>query len=159
MSFKKETVAAPVWPQRLSKIDSQVEEIRLPVDQDGVAQDAEWCEVVIDGQRRRIRFHDYDKIYKVPGLYEELFYGTLKCCSPSRVVRLLHDVMGALGQPADSLGVLDLGAGNGMVGDELAARGVTNIVGADLIPEAKQAAYRDRDGVYRDYFVADFTDL
>ena len=35
--------------------------------------------------KRKIRFHDYDEIYQVPGLYEQIFYDRLKCTSPSKV--------------------------------------------------------------------------
>jgi SAM-dependent methyltransferase len=159
MTLKKETVAAPIWPQRLSQIDSQVDEIHLPAGEDHVEQDAEWCEVVVEGDRRKFRFHDYDEIYEVPGLYEELFYGRLKCCSPSRVVRLLQDVLRDFNGSVERLRVLDLGAGNGMVGDELAARGVRRIVGVDVLPEAREAARRDRAGIYEQYFVVDLSDL
>ena len=55
--------------------------------------------------------------------------------------------------------VLDVGAGNGMVGDELSTRGVEHMIGVDLIPEAKDATLRDRPGLYDDYFVADLTDF
>ena len=37
------------------------------------------------GKHRKIRFHDYDEIYQVPGLYEQIFYDRLKCTSPSKV--------------------------------------------------------------------------
>jgi predicted TPR repeat methyltransferase len=55
--------------------------------------------------------------------------------------------------------VLDLGAGNGMVGEELHARGARTLVGADIIGEAREATLRDRPEIYKDYVVADFTDL
>ena len=46
-----------------------------------------------------------------------------------------------------------------MVGDELHSHDANAIVGIDIVSEAKQAAERDRDGVYNSYFVADLTDL
>jgi hypothetical protein len=55
--------------------------------------------------------------------------------------------------------VLDLGAGNGMVGEQLADLGVEAIVGVDLLPEAAAAAKRDRPGVYEAYHVLDLTEL
>jgi len=58
------------------------------------------------------------------------------------------------GRP-DEFRTLDVGAGNGMVGDELQAIGVQSIVGIDIIP----AANRDRPGIYDDYYVSDLTDL
>jgi SAM-dependent methyltransferase len=148
----------PQWTRRVQQIEKKFDRLRIPRGKD-VPQDAEWCEVVIDGRARRIRFHDYDEVYKVPGLYEELFYKTLKCCSPSRTVQLLHDVLEDFDCPPKELRVLDVGAGNGCVGDELRARGVPSVVGIDIIPEAKLAAQRDRGGIYDDYLVADLTDL
>jgi predicted TPR repeat methyltransferase len=57
------------------------------------------------------------------------------------------------------LRVLDLGAGNGMMGERLAKLDVESIVGMDIIPEAAEATKRDRPGVYDGYHVADLTDL
>ena len=124
----------------------------------GADQDAECCEVTIDGETRLIRFHDYDVIYKVPGLYEHLFYEVLDCQSPKVVCELLAEQLEADGfAPADQT-VLDLGAGNGMVGELLASMGCGTIVGADILPEAAEAAERDRPGVYDEYVVGDLTD-
>lgn len=122
-------------------------------------QDREWCDIVIGGERRRIRFHDYHEIYRIPGLYEKLFYEHLGCCSPSRVVQLLEELLVEFGDNPQDLRVLDLGAGNGMVGDELYARQVQRIVGIDLLPEAKEATSRDRPQVYHNYFAVNLTDL
>ncbi|MEX0775027.1 MAG: methyltransferase domain-containing protein [Phycisphaeraceae bacterium] len=146
-------------PASISRIGEL--EIRLPeVDSHCITQDAEWCEVCV-GQSapRRVRFHDYHEIYQVPGLYEALFYETLECCSPQRVTGLLEDVLHDWPDDASDLRVLDVGAGNGMVGQELRERGTSKIVGIDIIPEARDAALRDRPDVYEDYFVADLTDL
>jgi len=57
------------------------------------------------------------------------------------------------------LRVIDLGAGNGMMGEVLKREGVARLVGADIIPEARDAAYRDRSTVYDDYYIEDFTNL
>ncbi len=150
-------VSETVWRDRLRSIDSQVDELKLP--QEEVGQDSEWCEVVIDGERRRVRFHDYDEVFNVPGLYEELFYERLECCSPSYITRLLEDVVNESGDNSSDFRVLDVGAGNGMVGDELRDVGVENVVGVDIIPEAREATKRDRPGVYDEYRVVDLTDL
>lgn len=122
-------------------------------------QDEEWCQVLIDGHWRRIRFHDYHEIYSIPGLYEALFYKQLKCCSPSRVATLLEDVLTDWPTTPADLRALDLGAGNGMVGEQLRGLEVQAVVGADLISEARDAAMRDRPGVYDDYIVGDITSL
>lgn len=122
-------------------------------------QDHEWCEVTIDGKTERIRFHDYDRIYSIPGLYEHLFYEELECCSPEVVRGLLEQELAAAKADAKNLSVLDLGAGNGMVAEQLREMGVPSMVGIDLLPEAKMAAERDRPGLYEDYKVVDLTDL
>jgi len=150
--------AETIWKSRLRNLDTSIEILQLPKPAERpLRQDEEWCVVSVDGNPRRVRFHDYASIYEVPGLYESLFYDRLKCNSPHRVCRLLADVARERGQSVRDLRVLDLGAGNGMVGDELRALGVETVVGVDIIPEAREAALRDRDGIYEDYLVADMT--
>ncbi len=132
--------------------------IRFPA-KSSLDQDEEYCEVEIDGDWHRVRFHDYDEVYRIPGLYETIFYRTLRCNSPNQMAGLLqtslseHDV-----RPAD-LSFLDLGAGNGMVGEALQNLGIRDIIGVDIIPEAAEAAERDRPWVYNDYIVGDIADL
>lgn len=102
-----------------------------------------------------LRFHDYAEIYKRPGLYEELFYGRLRCKSPGKVMELLERALQTEREPLTELRVLDLGAGNGMMGEVLKRDGVARLVGVDIIPEARDAAYRDRPTVYDAYYVTD----
>ena len=135
-------------------------EVSLPThDGSRPDQDEEFCEIVLRGERRRIRFHDYDEIYSIPGLYEHLFYELLQCDSPRTVAESLRDQLAATGREPGDLRVFEVGAGNGMVGRELAELGVRTIVGVDIIPEAKMAAERDRPGVYEDYLVLDLTNV
>jgi hypothetical protein len=126
---------------------------------EALSQDEEWFEVLVDGRWQRRRLHDYHELYNIPGLYEALFNKTLKTSSPLRVVNLLTDVMADTPDRPEDLRVLDLGAGNGMVGHELQNYNVDLCVGADIIPEAKEATLRDRPWCYDDYFIADFTNL
>ncbi|MDQ6805279.1 MAG: methyltransferase, partial [Actinomycetota bacterium] len=107
-----------------------------------MSQDEEWCEVGVNGSRRRIRFHDYAAIYDIAGLYEHLFYEKLECSSPQTVTALLADELDRSGTDPESLVALDLGAGNGMVGEQLRGIGVQSVVGVDLLPEAAAAAER-----------------
>jgi SAM-dependent methyltransferase len=133
--------------------------LRLPDDASATAdQDEEWCEVEQDGRTRRIRFHDYDAIYSIPGLYESLIYEQLRCESPRVIARLLASELERRDADPADLRVLDLGAGNGIVGEELAAIGAGHLVGVDIIESAAEAAERDRPDVYDDYVVADVTD-
>jgi predicted TPR repeat methyltransferase len=133
--------------------------LRLPDEASATAsQDEEWCEVEVDGQTRRLRFHDYSDIYSIPGLYERLIYERLGCKSPRVIAGLLRDELETRDQDAAELRVLDLGAGNGIVAEELADVGVEHFVGVDIIPEAATAAERDRPGLYAEYVVADLLD-
>jgi predicted TPR repeat methyltransferase len=68
-------------------------------------------------------------------------------------------VLAELGTEPAELRVLDVGAGNGIVGEELRALGAGVVYGIDIIKEAAAAARRDRPGVYDRYLVADLTDL
>ena len=46
-----------------------------------------------------------------------------------------------------------------MMGEELKKRGVSRLIGVDIIQEAREAADRDRPGLYDVYYVEDFTCL
>ena len=131
--------------------------VKLPPLQNALPQYEEWCEVFEQQAWRRIRFHDYASIFERPGLYEHLFYRLLQCDSPRVVVRLLSDVRQTRAR-LPPLHVIDLGAGNGIVAEELRKVGAEKIVGIDILPEARQAAQRDRPGVYTDFVVADLCD-
>lgn len=122
-------------------------------------QDEAWFYLQDTDDQRKIRFHDYDEIYKVPGLYEQIFYDRLKCTSPAKVASILESAVKQSEANLTELRVLDFGAGNGMMGEELKKHGVARLVGVDIIPEAYDATVRDRPGLYDSYYVQDFTDL
>lgn len=139
--------------------DYQVMNIQIPLICDELDQDEEYI-LFDEGEfRKRIQLHDYRTIYSIPGLYEKVLYEMLKCKSPSIVASLLAEEVKKSGEDISSLNVLDLGAGNGIVAEELRNFGVDKIVGVDIIKEAKDAAYRDRPDVYEEYFVADLGDV
>jgi SAM-dependent methyltransferase len=130
--------------------------VRFPSDDEAAAsQDTEWCEVRVDGETHTIRFHDYHEIYDIPGLYERIFHDHLQCRSPEVVIGLLQEQL----EDPRSLAALDVGAGNGLVGEQLQRLGVRSIVGVDILPEAARAAERDRPDLYADYVVCDLTQL
>lgn len=150
----------PRWRKRLEQMNPPVEDIHFSAaNASDLAQDEEWAEVTMNGRTERFRLHDYDAVYSHPGLYELLIYDRLQCCSPSRIAMLLESVMEDASVEMADLRILDIGAGNGMAGDELAAAGAGTVVGLDIVPEARDATLRDRPGVYEDYLVADLTDL
>ena len=133
-------------------------ELSFPQANADADQDAEHCLVTLDGERRKIRFHDYAEIYDVKGLYEHLFYEVLDCQSPEVVCGLLREQLEDGGHDFAALNVLDLGAGNGMVGERFSKMGCGKVVGVDILPEAAAAAQRDRPGAYAEYVVTDLTD-
>jgi len=108
---------------------------------------------------KKIRFHDYEAIYRVPGLYEQIFYDRLKCTSPQKVTSILASAVRQSADCFSEMRIFDLGAGNGMMGEELKKHGFSRLVGADIIPEAYDALVRDRPGTYDAYYVVDLTQL
>lgn len=123
-------------------------------------QNEEFCFLVdSDAKERKILFHEYGEIYNIQGLYEQLFYERLKCNSPEKVTEALKYSVSQVHEHFSELRVLDLGAGNGMMGEKLRKHGVSRLVGVDIIPEAKTATDRDRPMVYDAYYIEDFCNL
>lgn len=134
--------------------------IKLPVtDPHQLGQDEAFFYLSENEQVIQLRFHDYGELYKRPGLYEQLFYQRLKCGSPKKVGDILSKVLRDNHIEITELRVLDLGAGNGMFGEQLQTTGVARIIGADISEEARIACERDRPGIYDSYYVSDFCNL
>ncbi len=134
--------------------------IRFPMVGDHLDQDEEYFWMKFDNETEtRVRLHDYDRLFSIPGLYESIFYDKLKCNSPKTIRSLLDNALIEYELNPSELRVLDIGAGNGMVGEQFVELGVKEIIGVDIIEEAALAADRDRPGIYTDFFVADLTEL
>ena len=132
--------------------------IRLPeIDFSTLPENEVYFMLDRDNGSERFRFHDYDAIYEVPGLYEQIFYDRLKCDSPRFLAQRLREVVARAGDEITGLRVFDFGAGNGMMGEALAKYGVSRLVGADISQTAQQALERDRPGLYDAYYVADLS--
>lgn len=112
-----------------------------------------------DGSSERIVLHDYSRVYAVPGLYEEVVQNRLGCASPRVLAESLADAAATAGASMASLRVLDVGAGNGVVGEELHARGAQVIAGTDGVVAARDAARRDRPELYEVYAIAGVDEL
>lgn len=134
-------------------------ELALPAPGDHLDQDEEWVVARTEKGWKKIRLHDYADVFSVPGLYEKWVYDILKCKSPAKIRELLARALGEAGAEPGSLRVLDLGAGNGYVAQELNEIGIGEFVGVDIHAEAAEAAERDRPGLYAEYIVADLTNL
>jgi len=111
--------------------------------------------ILKNSKDEKIQFHDYRRIYQTPGLYEKIFYEHLNCNSPKVLSEMLYKNLNERHDKSTDLRILDFGAGNGMVAEELKTENPEFIVGVDIIPEAKEAALRDRSKVYDEYYVAD----
>lgn len=130
--------------------------LRLPwVPGSTFEQDTAFFLLEENGETKEIRFHDYAEIYRRPGLYELLFYDRLKCQSHEVIVAMLESAIGETSDQMNSMRVVDLGAGNGLVGEKLREAGVARVIGLDVLPEAAIAAARDRPNVYDEYLVGD----
>jgi SAM-dependent methyltransferase len=135
-------------------------QIRFPaIEPHQLGQDQAFFFLEEDGEQKPIRFHDYAEIYNRRGLYEQLFYDRLKCSSPKMVCAFLKSAVDDAKASFTELRVLDVGAGNGMMGEELYEHGVARLVGVDIIKEAEAAAVRDRPGIYDAYYTEDLTTL
>lgn len=133
-------------------------EVVIPEECRKLDQNEEWIQIVIDGRSEKVRLHDYGRFYKIPGFYDQ-FYRNLQCRSPRVVCEALKRQMTGCGEDGKSLRVLDFGAGNGQVGERM-SRELTceMLVGLDIIPEARDAALRDRPEVYDEYYVMDLAE-
>jgi hypothetical protein len=112
-----------------------------------------------DGRSESLRIHDYDRVYAVPGLYEEIVQHRLDCRAPAEVASLLAEGADRVGWARGDVRVLDVGAGNGVSGEAQAALGLNPVVGVDILPEARLAALRDRPGLYDLYLSTDLREL
>ncbi len=122
-------------------------------------QDEAYFYISENGEENKFRFHDYEELYKRPGLYEQLFYHRLKCNSPKKIGDILSKVLRENHVEITELRVLDLGAGNGMFGEQLQLAGVARVIGVDICEEARSACERDRPGIYDAYYIQDMCNI
>ncbi|KAL8785753.1 MAG: hypothetical protein Q9195_008519, partial [Heterodermia aff. obscurata] len=94
---------------------------------------------------------------------KHIVHEKLSCDSPRVLVKLLKEHIASLSSDLPGpLDILDVAAGNGIVGAELRKQltespGIRSLIGTDLLESARSAALRDRPDVYDDYIVADLT--
>ena len=121
-----------------------------------------------DGRVEQLHLHDYARLYSLPGVYEQIVHERLGCRSPARLAAMLGEAVDELSaDPASgwrgraAVRVLDIAAGNGVSGEALAAEGLggSGRYGTDIVPEAREAALRDRPEVYADYLTLDLLAL
>lgn len=122
------------------------------------AQQRDECVLVqMNGTEKRYWLHDYEEIYRVPGLYESIFVDLFQGVSHRIVPKRLKEVLNEDGVEPAILRCIDFGSGVGLVVEELVEIGFSSPLGIDISPAAKAAALRDRGTLYQDYLVADMT--
>jgi hypothetical protein len=112
-----------------------------------------------DGRVEELRLHEYERLYSLPGVYEQIVQERLGCTSPAKIAALLGAAVDAAGWPRADVRVIDVAAGNGISGEALAAEGLTAVLGTDIVPAAREAAVRDRPGLYDEYLTLDLLAL
>jgi len=134
--------------------------LEIPECSADLGQHEEWFLVHRGDRSEKMRIQEYEKVYKIPGLYEDLVYDRLKCESHLVVTRMLAEQVEGSGELPEPRRVLEVGAGNGIVAEEMKKLFECEVIhGVDIIPEAAEAAERDRPGLYDDYHVVDLTEL
>jgi hypothetical protein len=112
-----------------------------------------------DGRTEELRLHDYARIYGIPGLYERVVHDRLGCRSPAQFAAMLGRAVDALHWDRRDMRVLDIAAGNGISGQALRREHLRPVLGTDIVPEAREAALRDRPGTYEHYEILDLLNL
>jgi hypothetical protein len=102
-----------------------------------------------------VHLHDYERIYRVPWLYEHIVQELLGCRSPQTAVDGLARALTRLRIDPEGIVLLDLGAGTGIVGELAHQLGVRTLIGMDSLGAGRTACLRDRPFLYRDYLVGD----
>lgn len=112
-----------------------------------------------DGRVQELHLHDYETVYSLPGVYEQIVQERLGCRSPAEIASMLSQAIDGVGWDRAQARVLDIAAGNGVSGQALAAEGLRPVLGTDIVPAAREAAVRDRPGLYGEYLTLDLLAL
>jgi predicted RNA methylase len=112
-----------------------------------------------DGSAEQLRLHDYERLYSLPGVYEQIVQERLGCASPAKIASMLATAVDGAGWARVDVRVLDVAAGNGISGEALDAVGLHPVLGTDIVPAAREAALRDRPRLYDEYLTLDLLAL
>lgn len=126
-----------------------------------VNQSQERFLATVEGARQSFNMHDYPAMYGIPMLYDAMMFGILQCRTPMGMAATVAAFLERHSVDAGELRVLEIGAGSGAFGEALrnAIPGLRELIGLDIIPEARDAAFRDRPSIYDEYLVADLCRL
>ncbi len=153
------SAAVESLPRPGSRREPDHREVALPDAASQNGKEAGYCLVDDGGTWRQVRFRGDARLWEWPGVYERLVRTQLRGNAPGAVCHLLDRQLRAAAKPVTDLRVIDLGAGNGWMGEELSTLGVRQVVGIDASAAAAIAAERDHPDVYQSYLVLDMRRL
>jgi predicted TPR repeat methyltransferase len=154
MSAPAETLLRP-GPSR----GAQTRDVALPDAASQNGKEAGYCLVDDGGTLRQVRLRGDARLWEWPGIYERLVRTLLRGNAPGALSHLLDRQIRTAGKRAADLRAIDLGAGNGWMGEELSALGIPMVIGVDASGAAAIAAERDHPDVYQSYLVLDMRRL
>src|SRR6266566_1578280 len=104
----------------------------------GLRKAEEYCVVSHAGTSEVILIHDYDQLFKTPGLYEEVYFTLLHGRGPEVISAALADAMQHRNVSPSNYRVVELGAGNGVGARALQDQGFSDIIGIDRNSTAQE---------------------
>jgi len=137
----------------------EIREVALPDAASQNGKEAGYCLVDDGGTWRQVRLRGDARLWEWPSIYERLVRTLLRGNAPGALSHLLDRQLRAAGKSAADLRAIDLGAGNGWMGEELSSLGIPMIIGVDASSAAAVAAERDHPDVYQSYLVLDMRRL
>ena len=137
----------------------EIREVALPDAASQNGKEAGYCLVDDGGTWRQVRLRGDARLWEWPSIYERLVRTLLRGNAPGAVSHLLDRQLRAAGKRAADLRAIDLGAGNGWMGEELSSLGIPMIIGVDASSAAAAAAERDHPDVYQSYLLLDMRRL
>ncbi|HXX47791.1 MAG TPA: methyltransferase domain-containing protein [Myxococcota bacterium] len=154
-------MSAPAEPllRAVSLRSAQTREVSLPGAASQNGKEAGYCLVEDGGVQRQVRFRGDPRLWEWPGVFEHLIRNLLRGNAPGALCHLLDRQLRAARVSPAELRAIDLFAGNGWMGEELSALGISEIVGVDATAAAAAAVERDHPDVYRNYLVLDMRRL
>ncbi len=136
-----------------------IREVSLPDAATQNGKEAGYCLVEDGGALRQVRLRGDARLWEWPGVYEHLVRTLLRGNAPGALSHMLDRQLRSSGTNAADLRVIDLGAGNGWMGEELGSIGIPLVIGVDSSSAAAIAAERDHPDVYQSYLMLDMRRL
>lgn len=106
--------------------------------------------ILQNGKEIQLNLHDYQELYSIKGLYEDIFINRLCYSSHEKLANYISSAVVNKDRK-----ILEVGSGNGLFGNLLKKRGFLRIHGVDFSPSAQLSAERDYPNTYNKYSCLD----